>query len=57
MSFALEVYANGAWQRCETDGAEARFSSREDAETEGRWSLDWTVMCWRAVEIDQPPCE
>lgn len=50
-NFALEVYQNGEWHRCETDGVEARFESREDAETEGRWSLDWTVACWRAIEV------
>lgn len=53
--FALEIW-NGSregWVRCETDGVEARFDSRADAETEGRWSLDRSVACWRAVEVKE----
>ncbi len=50
--FALEVAVDSAWVRCVHGDGEARFSSREDAECEARWSLDEDAD-WRVVEVSK----
>ena len=51
-TYQIEILDHDGWAICEADGAPARFATREDAETEARWSLgsdvEWRVTAMRS---------